>query len=281
MWFIVTMCTAGLISVAIFPAMLQHIFSGYRGQQSFDNLLHSSWFGLFRFYYGKLDSLFGGMLIGILIIAGIFCVIYRKKIESDIVTVRKWTILFFPCILYFLTITKIAVMMSERYISPIYSISIILFTFGMKRIVDIINIWTNKYIPIISILCVTGFMLGNSWRAYEWKELYLEAESYMNIAKEYGQNNECINIYDKLWESTSAVSEFEKYQAISFISVSDLELLDQEIYKEYDHVVVYFDWEIGEEKINDILKMIIAQNPALKRYEQLYQYNYHVAYYLE
>mgnify|MGYP002511364676 CR=1 FL=1 len=282
-WFLIAMCSAGGISMAVFPFMLRHIFESNRGRQSVENLFHTSWLEQIQIFYQPINSLFGGMLLGVLIVGGIWALyeIYRKKsLIAEGKILRKWTILLLPCILYFLTISKIAVLKSSRYVSPIYGICIILLAGGIKKFVDVLTRRSNRYIAVTIAVCIMGFMLGNSWRLYEWKELQLEAEEYEKIAEAYA-DNECINIYDQVWKSTSAAKELKKYQLISFISVSDFDILKSEKYTEYDHVIMHFELGIDDDTIHNILETMLAQNPDLERYEQLYQYKYHVVYYLE
>lgn len=278
--FLATMCVAAGGSCIIFPYMLSHIFSGYRGEQSFDNLLHSLWGESLKYFVAKLDAVFGGLLLATIIIA---CVCFVKNVRLFVHGGKANLILLLmiliPCILYFLTVTKIAVLKSERYITPLYGVSIILMIWGIKSIAE--SVFINENAIATVVICMVGIMLGSSWKTYTWSELHLEAESCMNLAKQYGQENDCIDIYDKAWESISAFGEFAQYQAISFIPINELELLDLEYFKEYDHVVVYMDSEMGEEQINSILAQIINNSPKLDTYVLLYQYQYQSAYYLE
>lgn len=142
-------------------------------------------------------------------------------------------------------------------------------------------ICTNEGAAVMFVICIVGFMLGNRWKTYTWDELHLDAKECMETARQYGQDNECIDIYDKAWESISAFWEFAQYQSISFIPISDLGLLDLEYFKEYDHVVVFMDNEIDEGQVNNILDRIIDNNPNLNTYRFLYSYQYQSAYYLE
>lgn len=278
--FIMVMGGAVGISYIIFPVMISHIFLGYRGEQSFDNLLHSQWGASLKFYMQKLDNIFGGLMLAVIAISCICLLknagrLNHKKKENIYILM----IILVPGILYFLTITKIAVLMDERYISPIFGISVILLIWGIEKLVDMIS--ASKGTATAIAICIVGLILGNSWKSYTWDGLHLEAEAYLDIANQYGQNNECIDIYNTSWKSISALQQLAKYQAVSFIPSGSLGLLDSEYIKEYDHLVVYVDSDLGEEQINNILETLLEKNSKLQSYNLLYQYGYQTAYYLE
>lgn len=278
--FITVMLGSVGISYLIFPAMTSHIFLGYRGEQSFDNLLHSQWGTSLKFFVQKLDNIFGGLLLAVIAVSCI-CLLKNagklnlKKTEN----IHIIMIILVPGILYFLTITKIAVLMDERYISPIFGISVILLVWGIEKLIDMMS--AGKSAKTAIAICIVGVILGNSWKTYTWDGLHLEAEVFLDIANQYGQNSECIDIYSTTWKSISALQQFAQYQVVSFIPSDSLELLDSEYIKEYDHLVVYVDSDLGEEQINNILEMLLEKNSRLQSYSLLYQYGYQTAYYLE
>lgn len=278
--FIGAMSVISGVSCMIFPAMLTHVFRGYRGEQSFDNLIHSSWMDMLQFYVPSLDSVCGGLfLMGVLISCALLLKNSTLSMLNKIRYHNVFLILLCPCILYFLTITKIAVLKSERYISPIFSLCVILLVWGIRNIVSLIS--TNERAAVIITICIVCFAVVNSWKSYTWPELHLEQEQYMNIAKQYGQDNACIDIYAASWKSISALQEFAQYQAVSFIPMNELELLDSEYIKEYEHLVVYIDSEADKEQTSNILDLFIEKGPMLEQYTLLYQFGYHAVYYLE
>ena len=82
--FLVAMIVAGIGTVFAFPAILQHIFVGYRGRQSMTNFKEVSmsgyWNSIMKYCAYVNDHLLGGF--GLLIILSIFIVVivrWNKK----------------------------------------------------------------------------------------------------------------------------------------------------------------------------------------------------------
>lgn len=119
--FIGTMLISGGICVAIFPYMLQQIFTGNRGQESVSKLLDSSWLFNIRFFGGAFDKISGGFSIAILSIA-VLILLYKIAAENFKMTNAGagFYIILAPGIFYFLVVSKIAVMQATRYIAPLY-----------------------------------------------------------------------------------------------------------------------------------------------------------------
>lgn len=282
--FVATMGLSGVASVAIFPYMLRHIFIGYRGKESFDRLLHSSWFDNIKAFWNGVDELWGGMSIAFVIVAAglvVFLFFYEQlSLKECGKRLGCWCIVLLPALLYFLTVSKIAmvqVVQSLRYISPIYGVAVILL---IGLLIGITQFICNDRLAVILGICFVGILLNNSWKSYTWPEQYKEAADAVKTAKQYGINNECIYVFNRVWRSMPSYQEFIQYQEMTFIPESNLELLNQSEYTEYDSVVVYFDKNVGDEQIEAILNDIIMRNPGLTGYDELYEYSYNVAYFL-
>lgn len=275
--FLATMICAAGACIMIFPPIVQHIFFGYRGQQSFDNFLHSSYGENIGYFVHKINYLFGGLVapIFLIILAIIVYYIYTKQKQK----VYIWMVLTIPSIGYFLIVSKISVLLHERYMVLLYGNSIILII-GMLDVLS--QKLKNKRIAYaFCAFYMAGIVIYN-WFTYEWKELYQEAESAYQIAQNYGRENDCIHIYTATWKSIPSIYEFALYQNNSFIKMEELNnLIQNDIYQEYDRVVVYIDREIETDQIEEMLKEIMRVCPQLHEYKELYQYNYQKVYYLD
>lgn len=275
--FLATMICAAGACIIIFPPIVQHIFFGYRGQQSFDNFLHSSYGENIGYFVHKINYLFGGLVapIFLIILTIIVYYIYTKQKQK----VYIWMVLTIPSIGYFLIVSKISVLLHERYMALLYGNSIILII-GMLDVLS--QKLKNKRIAYaFCAFYMAGIVIYN-WFTYEWRELYQEAESAYEIAQNYGRENDCIHIYTATWKSIPSIYEFALYQNNSFIKMEELNnLIQNDIYQEYDHVVVYVDREIETDQIEEMLKEIMRVCPQLHEYKELYQYNYQKVYYLD
>lgn len=190
-----------------------------------------------------------------------------------------WLIIFIPCVLYLLTITKIAIMSATRYISPSYAICVILLMGLFDKIVS--SLTERDWVKWIAGVLMVAIMLNNGYKIYTWTELHMEAKECVENARKYGINNDCIYVFASSGFIYPAYQEFIQYQNMTFIRGNDLELLYTDDYSGYDHVVMYFDEHVGQEKIDGILDKMIEMNPGLDGYEMLHKYSYNMAYYLD
>lgn len=280
--FLTTMIGSGIICILVFPYMLQHIFSGVAGKRTVSTLLSSQFLENGKVFWQSIDDVYGGFLT-VIIIAIVLLLVFQcifekrdRKFKGDI---NRWTIIYIPCILFFLTVTKIAIMPAVRYITPIYGICIILLIGLFEYFASLMKA-TDKAKCVAGILMV-GILLNGGFKTYNWTELHLDAKKYVSEAKEYGVNNECICVMDTFWRTLPCYQEFLQYQNLTYIQKNNLELLYQKDYSKYDHVVMYFDIDFGQEAIDEILQKMIEINPGLEKYEKLHQYTYSIAYYLD
>lgn len=277
--FIGVMVGAGGTCIIVFPAMLKHIFRGYVGTETFDNLKGASLHEFtvrFRAFYDSLDSISGNLFMPIVLVS--LVIIVCARIEKKNFILSNWSIIIFPNIMYILTISQIGIGGFTRYISPIYGVWIVMIIGMIALIAEQISTYHWRSLAAFAIVCI---MINTGWHTYEWPELHLDAKEGYKIAKEYGVNNECIFVFNRIWRGMPSYQDFIQYQKISFIPDDNLLLLDKENYCNYDHVVVYFDKKIGEENIEKILNKIVENNKDIHGYTLLYEYSYNQTYYLE
>lgn len=281
--FVGTMAVSGGVSIAVFPYMLKHIFSGDRGQQSFGNVLSlSTLIKNGKVFIPAIDNVYGGFLLAVIIAAVVLlifrCIVWEKAKRKQN-GINCWMMVFIPCIMYFLTVSKIAVLAATRYIAPMYALCIILLMGLFEKLTFYITD-NDKAKCIVGILMIS-ILLNSSWKTYTWTELHSAAEECINTARKYGVNNECIYIMNLSYHSLPSYQEFIQYQNMTFIRDNNMELLYTDEYSGYDHVVMYFDKSTGQENIDEILAKMIEMNPGLNGYEELHEYSYNIAYYLE
>ncbi|MCM1144056.1 MAG: glycosyltransferase family 39 protein [Blautia sp.] len=282
-FFIGTMTAAGGASIAIYPYMIKHLFQGSAGERSFNNL--SSLVTLKKNippFLKAINNVYGGFLLAVIffaVIAFVFKYLSDGRIENKRISIGRWSVILIPCVFYFIAVTWIALMTATRYISPIYPVCIILLMGLYDRVVSYLT--ERDSVKWIVGALMVGILLNNAYKTYDWSELHLEAEECINTARSLGVNNECIYVLNLSWHSFPGYQEFIQYQNMTFIRDNNLDLLYTEDYVDYDHVVMYFDKNVGEEKIEEILDTMIERNPGLDTYERLHEYSYNVAYYLE
>ena len=226
--------------------------------------------------YGLANNEFNGFLLCSMgLKTGVLLQIMIHAINIGLI----WLIIFIPCVLYLLTITKIAIMSATRYISPSYAICVILLMGLFDKIVS--SLTERDWVKWFAGAMMVAILLNNGYKIYTWTELHTEAKECVENARKYGINNDCIYVFASSGFIYPAYQEFIQYQNITFIRGNDLELLYTDDYSGYDHVVMYFDEHVGQEKIDGILEKMIEMNPGLDGYEMLHKYSYNTAYYLD
>lgn len=271
---------AAVVSVAVFPAMIGHMFSSGRGQESADNLTNSSLSaGLHRikWFFEILDEeLFGGIFIylffaafAILFVCG-WCHRRSDLSEEKKVTAERYLILGIPVVLYFLLVSKIAVFITDRYMYPVYAVLFL-------GVFCALGSWMKGrsgqyYIYILAVMMTV--MTVNGWKNMEWEYLYQSSAAFLDTAASYA-DVDCIYVYDKPWKTNPAYYEVAKYHSVTFFTMDHLDMLGgSELSSSYRLLVAV----TGDDEA--VLNQIMALCPELNTYEHLGGYGYSNTYYL-
>ena len=156
----------GITVIIIFPPIIEHIFYGYRGKQSFMNLKQSKekyWLNILTFFQFINKDLFENKLIVIIfcILVLIFIILFFerkiKKLEISLDfnqfqynnkkhiknAIKKYSVILISILMYFLFISKIAAYNQVRFMIPIYCITFI--EFYSLLFLLIFKVIQNKY----------------------------------------------------------------------------------------------------------------------------------------
>ena len=283
--FCITMLGAAGTAILIFPAMIEHVFSGYRGTQSIKNFANTSledyWDRLQGFYAFLNTQLFGGMLSVVLVfllIVGILRLCDKKCFENGETIVCKyrqvnikWILMLVPIGFYFLIVAKMAVYIDERYISPIFPIAVLLFVgilFGiLKKYFG--NIVRKFYLGVISAAIIV-----NGWHAVEWKYLYVDSQNLTEETKNYA-DVDCVVLYGMVNQALMSYLEIANYKSVTF--------LDAELYQDIEDIEISRNDKlmvILMNKKEDMISEILEICPYLDKYEKIGEFGYGHTYYL-
>ncbi len=212
-FFVCAMTASAGISIMIFPAMISHIFSGYRGIESIDNFINlatDEYSSRIMTYMRWINQqLFGWFLKYILLflIIMVFTKVYKwciasKSHKENFAKIRKkridfiagWCILLVPEAVYFFIVSKSAVFLMDRYMFPIYAVileTVILLMYFLSK-----DVAKHKSVRgIVLLMCVA--MLVRSWKTAGWQYLYRESADRRANTVEYNDSNAVI-IYDDI-----------------------------------------------------------------------------------
>lgn len=268
--FCVTMALAGGTSLAIFPAMIQHIFFGYRGTEAIGNFVTVSgyWDKLKNFFDVLNRQMFGGML-GYMLVALILLGILRYgqsyfQIQENgnipvtfgfqRESIMKYILIFVPCFLYFMVVSKVTFVGADRYISPIYAIfyaGIMCFTYEILKC-----FFENRTFVAVSVI-LTALIVWGSYTTTGWQYLFRDTKTLLTAAEEHS-NYDCICVLDAEANTYLLYPEFEEYsnyKSITFISIDEMKENGISKWASEDGVVVSFvSYPGNTEECADLVK---------------------------
>ena len=263
--FILTMAGAGAVCLGVFPAMWTHIFGGgYRGSASISNFtntdLRTNLVQLRDFYQLLNKDVFGGFLTFFLI--GTLCLwlLNREKYKNDEKEpLFGWLLLLLPSIAYYLIVSRIAVYTTDRYITPIYAVLLTGGIFGFYTVGE--RLQGKKYVkPVLGTMII--LMIAGGFYHCKWPYLEKWKGEFWETAKQY-QELDCVYVYEIGWKILPAYQEADIYDSITFISVDDLQELEQVPFDDVTELIMIIESTTDVETALDYMQ---------KRFERLDEY---------
>lgn len=249
---------AVIFCVIVFPAMIKHIFSGYRGEAAFSALAESeAWTEHLKTYLSIFShSIVWGCLKLLSILAILFLIYwviqnffmkfevhYNNQSHELKVTGRRcdsiklqwalpsqcafYIIVATACIAYFLMITRIAPYQADRYIMPLFPI-VAVYMANMLC-------WIGKrYFPkrgmaIIIALCVVLSCI--SWKVGPYNYLFLDNAARNEITAQY-EDLPVIVLYSARWKGTVFADELAEHPAVFFCEADNLTNLEEKLHEQ-------------------------------------------------
>ena len=138
-WYTVTMGIAGILSLAIFPYSIKHMFFGYRGQGVISKLMDVPQFlqSIFK-YLIKIHCFsfnnFMFIMLGIIFVAIICNLIKNKKIVNEKNKYTKFIVI--PTLFYFVLVAVASPWIELRYIMPVCGL---IFALAIYYLYELLN----------------------------------------------------------------------------------------------------------------------------------------------
>ena len=272
------MMLSGFVSYLIFPDMLNHMFKGYRGTQSIDNLKDMSTFLMgIKSFGNNIDTyVWGGVGKYLIILIMFLLIINHKKIAEfkNSINISRLILLVLPTLFTFLFISKAAVYQVGRYVHPIYALSylaiVVLIYVMLKEVLNSNEELINTLISIMLVIIIVG-----SWNNCIWEDLHLKNVTMQSELEKY-KGEDCICIYKQNWQIMPMFVESKYYNSIKFVNVNNYNLL-QEIKKEIKnnrYVLVL----MGVDNKDEIINNFVDDKENLK---MIGEYSYGSSYYIE
>lgn len=285
--FIGTMALSAATAIGIFPAMLKHVFFGYRGAETIENFSNNSFADYWErltFFFGVFnDRLFGGLFIYIAIcmitvliisfaIKGDLLKSVLQKAENSSIKIVQWCLIVIPTLFYFFIIAKVTVNNgSERYMVPIYALALISF---MGILYYCSKFLLTSATGNICLCIISAIIVINSWKVASWPYLYTHSQINLEQTSDYA-DVDCLVIYDHLFKVQMSYPELSKYNRVTFIVDYNSYWISDWPCSQNNELVLML---IGADESE--LQNVLARCPYLNNYEKIESYGYCTSYYL-
>ena len=293
------MAASGILSYAIFPAMIKHIFFGPRGRQvmrnaitasNFISRIESFWDIINNQLFGNWGSvLVWGMLLLAIIFIGKYCFGERRKHFKMLSNISygirpnfstSYLLLIVPTVAYFVIVAKITAYRIDRYMVPVYPNIILMVCLLLIIVFERFTISKNGKIVL---LCITlGMITVKSWFTVGWPYLYLNSKPYLEKVTKYAAvDNVCLHTGG--WLICSMFTETKAYRSIQLCDLRN-EALKQKILKrvseENPEKLVVSLIGVNEKKHAGHLQMFLTQSKSLNYCKKLGSSYYGASYLL-
>ena len=283
--FVGTMIASAFSAIVIFPAMLEHVFSGYRGAETMENFANSSLsdYGRRLSFFYKIfnERLFGGMLSWVVIGLVVFVLAMQLKnskwikgelqqIAKNETIIIKGLLIVVPTIFYYFIIAKVTIDNgSERYMVPIYAIAMLMFMgavyYVTKRLVE--GNVAKVFLCVFSVIVIV-----NGWMTASWPHLYIGALANREVISDYAEADAVV-IYDHIYKVHMSYPELSKYNSVTFmVDYNDYWISDWDCVQGEELVLVL----VGLKE--DEVQKILTYCPFMNDYEIISNYGYCTTY---
>lgn len=239
LFFCVTMALAAGTSVAVFPAMIEHMFFGYRGTEAIDNLIvgrNGGYWESLKIFFTLLNQQVFGNLLGYILIglAILTAVRYFEKdlraeggfVPEDGISLGmerkikiRYALLLIPCFLYFMLVAKMSFVTADRYIVPVYAVC---FAGVICMTYKVLEYFLKNKAFLIGSIVMSALLIGGSYASSGWLYLYRDSRPFLAEA-EAKSNYDCICVFEgDSWLLLPEFAEYCNYKSITFITLEEL-----------------------------------------------------------
>lgn len=288
-----TVLASLIATYLVWPTSVFHIFKGYRGTGSVEDLVNPSLEVLFArvsLFVGLLSKgLFGGLFILAMVIAaaGLVFVIsgfwhYKAVLTGEcsdkLVQVGGHILLILSCVCYFAVVTKIGLRASDasnRYQYPIYGIMLVLFIcicrFTYARLAASIPALTGMAargieVPyLLTVITVIVMLIG----AYaQGQVLYLYPDEAVVEEWEMANPDAAVLVYNRDdGDYDARIQDYLRYDRVYFENAQNCDALSDPELAAAGKLIVFIDRKCDTEAcLNSVLEL----NNSVSGYEFLY-----------
>ncbi len=277
---------AGLYtSYLLFPEMLYHIFSSYRGTEAIGNAKVDGFRGHIAGYLEVINEyLFGGIFPVVAIVLLVIFILSVKKIEFKKIEFEKYILLVVPTIFALIVLLKVAPYVEARYIySQFFLIFLSVYLLGYYI--------TMAYNPKYDKWFVTTMILVTALSYIRpISNCYVEEKDNLAVVNELKDQAEvCIYVYEKYseWRIQNNMLEVKEFDNVIFMPFENLIWnLQPDVFSDYDSIFLFVDGRTNvkeEAKVDETAKGIAETMKTaneLEHVDELFQFGYAKAFYI-
>ena len=280
--YICTMAVSGIGCIVLYPTMLCHIFSGYRGEEAAHKLVKIQ--GVFEDMRDMLAILSRqlanrhlGLVLLILLVWAIILLLCKK---ISFKAILYSAVLAAPAALYFFTVTKISPYVIDRYITPVYGIIFGLiaagFLFLAKTTVTNLSSRFLKY--MLCFICLLGGIITSFHQPGERMEQsrYWFADRNAAIKEYTEKNGSCIYISadEYHWKIWSEFPSFMEFDNIYYLDGLQWKPLQDERLQQMDEILVYIEDGVDADKAKAYIRRELGYRSCELAFESAFADGY-------
>ena len=249
-------------SIVVFPATLDHIFEGYRGEEAFQSFADSSLSNVKVLFEIFNRQLFGNMIlliVAIIVILLIVSLCKNNKVNSEIVYIMLQITL--PVVIYLCVISKVAPYLTDRYI---FNVSGLLYISVFGIFLILADKFGKKGI-ILSVLMATAVLVSS----------YQDGIPYLNRYEEDHRNAvaqmssvPCVYVYsNSAYKCIPYYMDLADYDTVMLLAEWHEDYVDWWDYTDEDKLVIYLD---TTDNSTQVLDRIVKYSTTMTEYSKLY-----------
>ena len=192
LYYTITMCIAGVLSLIIFPYSIQHMFFGYRGQGVISKLTNVPEFAKSIIdYLGKVNKFAFNYLMIFIISLIIGFAIYKTIKKEKIIKEKNKYInhILFSILFYFVLVAVASPWIELRYIMPVCGLIFVVTIYYYEQIVCKFSVKTNNIIMIATFVTILIspiiFKIEPEVAYLDKKEIVSQLENEINVPTLY------------------------------------------------------------------------------------------------
>lgn len=263
--FFISLCIAVCITITCFNGIVEHIFKGGHGTQNIRNFFNLSDYAerVTQYFKSINQDLFHNTFPIFLIVALVGYIILWKNNENT----YKWRLVLIVSTIigYFITVSKVATFITDRYISLIYPLLIIAVLIGVFYLVS----YLAKEQKIFTYLLGAMLLFAEIafYQDYTWKYSGIfyrnEIEPKIYNVSQY----DCICILNEGWNMWPHYQEFIQYPSLTMTNMEEIDKMDMSQFQN-EKVVVYVPSSLyfDNEKMLEIFNQYTISEEIYKGY---------------